>query len=304
MTGQDFSRTTQAHDGDIPVIESTLIRANGAQFATRDFAGVGPDLLLVHGTGHNLEVWRPLVEHLRGRFRMVAFDLRGHGQTPAQSQDAEQYWRDIAALIPALGLSRPLLVGHSTGGYAVAAHAASGGACSGIVVLDGFTLDGRKTPQELKDWYLPREQLWRLFRYGWLASTDEMERYIEAVCRAAPEDWLNAGVDPSLLAAVTRRSFMPQGTGFIRRPTMEEIASVSLPDPARPVYPAVDLYDRITVPAGFVLASRGLYGHREEDLRRVVSAQANRYFAQYDCGHNVHMLKAADIAEFIVGKFG
>lgn len=295
--------TGPTHDGDTLMSESTLVHANGAQFSTRDYGGCGPDLLFVHGTGHNLEVWNPLVEKLRGTFRMVAFDLRGHGQTPAESHDAEQYWRDIAALIPALGLNSPLLVGHSTGGYAVSAHAASGGECSGIVVLDGFTLDGRKTPEELKGWYLPREQLWDLFRYGWVARADEVERYIETVCRIAPEDWLNAGVEQSLIAAFTRRSFMPQGAGYIRRPTMEEIALVSLPDPHSQVYPALDLYDQITVPAGFVLASRGLYGNREEDLKRVVSAKANRYFVKYDCGHNVHMLKAAEIAEFIVSRF-
>lgn len=285
------------------VTEEKLIHANGAQFAIRDHGGAGPDLLFVHGTGHNLEVWSPLVEQLRGRFRMVAFDLRGHGQTPAESQDAEQYWRDIAALIAVLGLKRPLLVGHSAGGYAVAAHAACGAECAGIVVLDGFTLDGRKTPEELTDWYLPRQQLWELFRYGWLASAAEMERYIEYQCRIAPEDWLNAGIEESLVAAFTRRSFMPQAGGFMRRPSMQEIEVVSLPDPHRQIYPAVDLYDHITVPAGFVLASGGLYGQREEDLRRVVNARADRYFIKYECGHNVHMLKAAEIAAFIVSRF-
>ena len=98
-----------------------LLRAGCDQFAIRDFGGSGPDMLLVHGTGHNLEVWQPLAESLRGKFRMVAFDLRGHGQTPAQSTNAEQYWRDIGALVSALGLKNPLLVGDSTGGYAISA---------------------------------------------------------------------------------------------------------------------------------------------------------------------------------------
>ena len=131
-------------------VHSELISTNAGPFAIRDFGGRGPDLLFVHGTGHNLEVWSPLLQALRGSFRMVAFDMRGHGQTPAQSTGPEQYWRDIEVLMAALGLRQPLLVGHSTGGYAVSAHAASGGTCGGIVVLDGFTLDGRKTPEELK----------------------------------------------------------------------------------------------------------------------------------------------------------
>jgi pimeloyl-ACP methyl ester carboxylesterase len=280
-----------------------LIQTACGRFATRDFGGSGPDLLFVHGTGHNLEVWSPLAERLRGQFRMVAFDLRGHGQTPEESTDPEQYWRDLGGLVSAMGLRRPLLVGHSTGGYAVSAYAAAVGECSGIVVLDGFVLDGRKTPEEAKGWYLPREQLWDLFRYGWVASGNDMERYIGEVCSKAPEDWLNAGVDPALVGAFTRRSFVQRGGRFVRRPSMEEIAAVSLPDPAQPIYPAIDLYDRIHVPAGFVLASNGLYGSREADLMKVVGAGANRRFLRLECGHNVHMLKAQEIAAFIAGHF-
>lgn len=281
-----------------------LVRAGSDQFAIREFGGSGPDMLLVHGTGHNLEVWQPLAERLRGKFRMVAFDLRGHGQTPAQSTNAEQYWRDIGALVSALELKSPLLVGHSTGGYAISAYAAAGGECSALVVLDGFTLDERKTPEEAKGWYLPREQLWDLFRYGWEASAEEMEQYIREVCLKSPGDWLNAGVDQALVAAFTRRSFMQHGAGFIRRPGMEEIAVVSVPDPEQPVYPAIDLYDHIKVPIGFVWASAGLYGNREADLRRVVGRESNRYLLKCDCGHNVHMLKSGEVAAFILSHFG
>lgn len=35
----------------------------------------------------------------------------------------------------------------------------------------------------------------------------------------------------------------------------------------------------------------------------VVGAQPQRFFMKCDCGHNVHMLKAADIAAFIVRHF-
>ena len=98
--------------------------------------------------------------------------------------------------------------------------------------------------------------------YGWVASAEEVQRYIDAVCRQAPDDWLNAGIDPALVAAFTRRSFMACPGGFVRRPVMDEIAVVSVPDPVAAVYPAMDLYDAITAPAGFVLASGGLYGNR------------------------------------------
>ena len=41
-----------------------------ASLSAWDFGGDGPDVLLVHGTGHNREVWRPLAE--RQRFRVIA----------------------------------------------------------------------------------------------------------------------------------------------------------------------------------------------------------------------------------------
>lgn len=280
----------------------TLVTRNGP-FAAWDFGGDGPDVLLVHGTGHNLEVWRPLAERLTSQFRVTAFDMRGHGQTPVESENAEQYWRDIAEVSSALKLSQPLLVGHSTGGYAVTAFAASGGECSAVVVLDGFVLDGRKTPEEEKDWYLPTDQLWDLFRYGWKARPDEVDAYVQEVCRAATNDWLNAEIDVSVVAAFTRRAFLQVDDAYVRRPTMEEIAMVSVPDPLAEIYPCFDLYRRITVPLGLVLADKGLYGHREKDVMSIVGNNPDRYFIQIASGHNVHMQKPEAVAQFITRNF-
>ena len=270
----------------------TLDTRNGP-FAAWDFGGDGPDVLLVHGTGHNLTA----------QFRVAAFDMRGHGQTPVESTNAERYWRDLAEVSSALGVSRPLLVGHSTGGYAVTAFAGSGGECSAVVALDGLVLDGRKTPEEEKDWYLPTEQLWDLFRYGWVASPDEVDAYVQEVCLAAANDWLNAGIDVSVVAAFTRRSFLKDGASFVRRPTMEEIAMVSVPDSRAEIYPSVDLYSRIAVPLGLVLAEKGLYGHREKDVMAIVGNHPDRHFIKLESGHNVHMQKPEEIARFITRNF-
>jgi pimeloyl-ACP methyl ester carboxylesterase len=202
----------------------------------------------------------------------------------------------------ALGLQRPWLVGHSTGGYAVTAFAANGGDCAGIVALDGFVLDARQTPEECQAWHLPREQLWGLFRYGWLATTQELDTYVAEVCKHAPTDWLNAGVPIEQVAAFTRRAFVAQGDGlWLRRPTMGEMAVVSVPDPAAAIYPAVDLYERLTVPAGFVLASGGLYASRRAALEAVVAGAANRRLRVLEANHNVHLQQPQAVADFIRG---
>lgn len=282
---------------------SLLLDTAAGRFAACDFGGRGRDVLLVHGTGHNLEVWRPLVGHLDGAFRLIAFDLRGHGQTTVESTDAERYWRDIAEVSAALGLERPLLVGHSTGAYAVTAYAADGGDCSGIVLLDGFVLDDRKTPQEAAAWRLSRQPLWERFRYGWTAGEAEMEAYVAAVCERAPADSLNRGIDPAVVAAFTRRAFLPTADGkYRRRPSLEDLEAVCRCDVSAKIYPAVEVYDRLSVPVGFVFATHGFYAGRKAEVLSLL--RPDRCFVEIDSGHNVHMQKPAEVASFILRRFG
>lgn len=93
--------------------------ADGLSLAVHDFGGTGPDLLLAHATGFHAHMWLPVVEHLRDRFHCLAFDERGHGDTPTP-QDGDFAWRafgrDALAVVDGLGLDRPFGVGHSAGG--------------------------------------------------------------------------------------------------------------------------------------------------------------------------------------------
>lgn len=293
-----------ATDGERPPRDLWLNTENGL-FAARDYGGRGRDLLLVHGTGHNLEVWTPLVENLAGAFRLTAFDLRGHGFTEVDSRDAEQYWRDIGTVISALGLESPLLVGHSTGAYAVTAYAADGGECAGLALLDGFVLDDRKTLEEARSWRLSREELWNKYRYGWHAHSDEKEVYIGRMAAAASgEDGPYAGLSFALVEALTRRTFTPAGGGYLRRPTLDDLEAVCRNDIHSPIYPAREIYGKLHVPAGFVFASRGNFAGRRDELMALVSEGENRWFAEIDAGHNLHMQAPDKIARLLLDHFG
>jgi abhydrolase domain-containing protein 6 len=83
-------------------------------------AGAGPPLLLVHGFSGSKENWLPLLPYLVDRHRVIAVDLPGWGET-TRLQDADygipaQAVR-VTEFIAALGLQRPVLVGHSMGGF-------------------------------------------------------------------------------------------------------------------------------------------------------------------------------------------
>lgn len=84
-----------------------------------------PAFLLIHGWSQHHLCWsKQLSGALAERYRVVAFDLRGHGAsdkplTPEAYESSEPWAGDLAAILEALGLERPILVGWSMGAWAL-----------------------------------------------------------------------------------------------------------------------------------------------------------------------------------------
>ena len=85
----------------------------------------GPPIMFVHGWSQSQLCWsRQTAGALAKDFRIVTFDLRGHGMSE-KPVDAEHYldarlWaEDLNAVIEQLGLNRPVLVAWSYGGFVV-----------------------------------------------------------------------------------------------------------------------------------------------------------------------------------------
>lgn len=83
----------------------------------------GQAVLFVHGYSQSRLAWRRQVEsELADEFRLVTFDLRGHGrsETPDSGYDDPETWaQDIQNIIDELDLEQPVLVGWSYGGIIV-----------------------------------------------------------------------------------------------------------------------------------------------------------------------------------------
>lgn len=92
-------------------------------------AGSGSDLVLIHGTLVNADEMRlSLLPDMAQRFRTVAFDRPGHGLSGRSRLGDASVWRQAEILreaAAALGLRRPILVGHSFGGAVALAWAMS-----------------------------------------------------------------------------------------------------------------------------------------------------------------------------------
>ena len=98
--------------------------------------GSGPDVVLVHGLTDSSETWGPIPGMLAERYRVTTLDLRGMGRSSdAGDYEAEGMTRDLAAVVAAVGIEGPLVVGHSLGGIVVTAY--SGAApVRGVVNVD------------------------------------------------------------------------------------------------------------------------------------------------------------------------
>jgi pimeloyl-ACP methyl ester carboxylesterase len=85
----------------------------------------GPPILFVHGWSQNQLCWVKQYEStLADEFRLVAFDLRGHGMSgvpgePEQYTDGALWAADVAAIVEQLRLERVVLVGWSYGAFVI-----------------------------------------------------------------------------------------------------------------------------------------------------------------------------------------
>ncbi len=83
----------------------------------------GPAILFIHGWSQNHLCWVKQYEStLADEFRLVAYDLRGHGMSeaplePEHYTEGKLWADDVAAIIDQLRLDRPVLVGWSYGGF-------------------------------------------------------------------------------------------------------------------------------------------------------------------------------------------
>lgn len=94
---------------------------NGQKLYYEDTGGDSPAIVFSHGLLMDSSMFVPQVQALRGQWRCISWDERGHGQTAdAAHCDPFTYYDsadDLAALLAHLGVQQAVLVGMSQGGY-------------------------------------------------------------------------------------------------------------------------------------------------------------------------------------------
>ncbi len=93
--------------------------AHGIAIHVLEWSQQGVPLLLVHGFGNEAHIWDEFAPQVAPYYRVLALDLRGHGDSgkdPERRYDYQDHVADLEAVIDGLGVDRVVLVGHSLGG--------------------------------------------------------------------------------------------------------------------------------------------------------------------------------------------
>jgi len=78
-----------------------------------------PSIIFIHGFPLNKLMWEKQVEILKENYRVIAYDIRGHGNTDMGNDNfsIELFVNDLLSLMDSLKIDRTILCGFSMGGY-------------------------------------------------------------------------------------------------------------------------------------------------------------------------------------------
>jgi len=103
--------------------------------------GSGPDLLLIHGLSAHRGEWDDVTSILTDRFRVVRPDLAGRGDSAVDGDARFRLSDEVArlcAFIEAVGMRRPIIVGHSQGA-AIAVALCARRQCRALLLVNPIT---------------------------------------------------------------------------------------------------------------------------------------------------------------------
>jgi len=94
------------------------IAANGIELYYEE-RGNGPAMVWAHGLGQSWEDWNEVMDHFQDRYRVIAYDARGHGASElpmvAEAYSQDLMVQDLGGLLDALAIDKAIVGGHSMG---------------------------------------------------------------------------------------------------------------------------------------------------------------------------------------------
>jgi pimeloyl-ACP methyl ester carboxylesterase len=265
------------------------------EWATGGSSSAGAPIVLVHGLASNSRIWDAVAPRLAEHHHVIALDQRGHGQSDRATDGYtfDQVVTDLAGVIKAFNLDRPVLVGHSWGGNVVLQYAATyPDGVRGLVLVDGGFIELSAFP----------DRTWEQVRVD-MAPPDLTHMTIDELLeRASGREYWNAAGEATL-----RTSFEVAPDGRIR-PRLRREDHLEILRALWDQKPST-LYGQITVPTLIVPARRpdatGRMAEvaplREQLVANAAKALPNgRLLWMEDTVHDVPLQRPVELADAIL----
>jgi esterase len=228
--------------------------------------GSGTPVLILHGVFGSARNWATIAKRLAGRHRVIAVDLRNHGDSPhAATMSYAEMADDVLVLIRDRGLEAPAVVGHSMGGkVAMVAALRQPDAVGRLAVIDVAPVAYKGTLRAYADALLGLD----------IAGPRR---------RAEIDAQLASSIPEPPIRAFLLHNLVPEGEGFRWRPNLDAIAEAM---PAISDFPETDAaYDG---PALFLRGERSNYlvPGTEPRIKRLFPKA--RVVMVPDAGHWIH----------------
>jgi len=191
-----------------------IIESNGTRIHVTQSGSGELTLVFLHYYGGSSRTWRAVASELSDRYRIVATDHRGWGdsEAPDDGYRIADLAADAQGVIEALGLQRYILVGHSMGGKVaqlMASHRPTG--LEGLVLVAPSPPSPARLSDEqramLTGAYHTRESVEFVIDHVLTAQrldADQREQIVEDSLRGAPQakaGWPNVAMREDITAA-------------------------------------------------------------------------------------------------------
>ena len=247
-----------------------------------EWPGDPPGALLMHGIGNYGRYWDLFANAVEGRLQLVAPDARGHGDSakPADGYAPEDFVRDATAVLDWSGMARPIVVGHSMGGFhATALTLAHPDRVRGLVLVDVG----------------PRVELAGGSRARRL-SLGRPDRFADETSALAYLRETSPGYGDAVYANRMAWAFRrEQGGGLVWRSSKDALAKIL-------DQPNTGVWERVSDIRCPVLVVRGRRSPSlsAEVARQLVADLPHARLVEVDAGHNVALDRPRELADAVV----
>ena len=274
------------HPGAPPYTDRA-VTVNGLRLHYLDWGGADkPAMVVIHGIERHTHTFDHIVPQFTRDYRVIALDMRGHGDTAWSPEGAylvEDHVKDLEAVIAALGLRGLTLWGNSTGGRVAQVYAGLHPDMVARLIVEDV---GPERPQSIADNFARRVAR---EANGW-ASEDELVKELIARAPRTPEPVLrnlaHFGTKPRPDGRLIWKRDPDLVKGFVETELWQYVSKIKSPTiyvlgGASPIVP-IETQQRLraTLPNCEVVVMPGLGHYPNEEHTAGFLAVVNRFLGR------------------------